>query len=115
MIEYIKKEEAIAAVCKGCNVQFSEEPCEPPDCDIRNAIKSIPTADVAPKDEVTKNILDSFKAEIRNRIDVCDKFYKDSEDDYYRGNSDAYFTTINILEHIVTKYFWRVDRENNQR
>lgn len=45
-MSYIEREKVISAVCFGCNQQFSEEPCEPPECSIRQAINSIPTADV---------------------------------------------------------------------
>lgn len=45
MAEYIKREDAISAVCFGCNQQFSDEPCEPSDCSIRQAIMATPTAD----------------------------------------------------------------------
>ena len=46
MSRYIEKEKVISAVCFGCNQQFSDEPCEPSECSIRQAINSIPTADV---------------------------------------------------------------------
>ena len=46
MGEYIKREDAISAVCSGCNLEFSERHCEPPDCEIRHAINAVPTADV---------------------------------------------------------------------
>lgn len=48
MDEYIKREDAISAVCFGCNLEFSERPCEPPDCEIRHAINAVPAADVVP-------------------------------------------------------------------
>lgn len=40
------------AVCKGCNEEFSEEPCEPGFCMIRSAIEDVPTLtldDLRPK------------------------------------------------------------------
>lgn len=46
MDEYIKREDAISATCSGCNLEFSERHCEPPDCEIRHAINAVPTADV---------------------------------------------------------------------
>lgn len=46
MDEYIKREDVISAMCFGCNQQFSDEPCEPTECDLRQAIKAVPTADV---------------------------------------------------------------------
>mgnify|MGYP006864375373 CR=1 FL=1 len=48
MDEYIKREDAISAVCSGCNLEFSDRACEPPDCEIRHAINAVPTADVVP-------------------------------------------------------------------
>lgn len=52
MDEYITRNNAISAVCLGCNQQFSDEPCEPSDCTIRRSIMALPTADVAPRAEV---------------------------------------------------------------
>ena len=46
MDEYIKREDAISAVCFGCNLEFSDRHCEPPDCEIRHAINAVPSADV---------------------------------------------------------------------
>ena len=47
MDEYITRNNAISAVCFGCNQQFSDEPCEPSECSIRQSIMALPTADVA--------------------------------------------------------------------
>ncbi len=52
MDEYIKRKDAISAICFGCNQEFSDEPCEPKECYIRQAISNTPTADVVPKSEV---------------------------------------------------------------
>ena len=46
MAEYINKFEMRSAVCRGCNEEFSDEPCEPSCCHILQEIKRIPTADV---------------------------------------------------------------------
>jgi hypothetical protein len=46
MDEYIKREDVISAMCFGCNQQFSDEPCEPNECALRQAIKAVSTADV---------------------------------------------------------------------
>lgn len=46
MDEYIKREDAISAVCFGCNLEFSDSHCEPSDCEIRHAINAVPAADV---------------------------------------------------------------------
>ena len=48
MDEYIKREDAISATCFGCNLEFFDRACEPPDCEIRSAINAIPAADVVP-------------------------------------------------------------------
>lgn len=48
MDEYIKREDAVSAICFGCNLEFFDRPCEPPDCEIRHAIEAIRAADVAP-------------------------------------------------------------------
>lgn len=52
MEEYITRNNAISAVCFGCNQEFSDEPCEPDACAIRQSIEALPTADVVPKSEV---------------------------------------------------------------
>ena len=46
MSNYIKREDAIEAACMGCNDDFSNEPCEPSDCDITRKIMELPSADV---------------------------------------------------------------------
>ena len=46
MAEYITRNNAISAACFGCNQEFSDEPCEPDTCAIRQAIMALPTADV---------------------------------------------------------------------
>ena len=48
MDEYISKEAALKKLCYKCNNELSEEPCEPSDCFILEAIRSLPAADVAP-------------------------------------------------------------------
>lgn len=61
MDEYIKRDDAIKALCAGCNDRFSDEPCEPSDCEMRNAINSIRTADVAPRAEVAREIFEEIE------------------------------------------------------
>lgn len=46
MDDYIKRKDAIEAACMGCNDDFSNEPCEPSDCDITRKIMELPSADV---------------------------------------------------------------------
>ena len=60
MDEFIKRKDAISAICFGCNQEFSDEPCEPKECYIRQAISNTPAADVVPKSEV-----DRLETEIR--------------------------------------------------
>ena len=60
MDEYITRNNVISAVCFGCNQEFSDEPCEPSECAIRQSIMALPTADVVPRAEV-----EMLQAEIR--------------------------------------------------
>lgn len=46
MTEYIERMSAIATACKGCNKEFSNEPCEPSECHIQQGLFHIPAADV---------------------------------------------------------------------
>lgn len=62
MDEYITRNNAISAVCFGCNQQFSDEPCEPSDCTIRQSIMALPTADVVPREEVAREIFEMIWA-----------------------------------------------------
>lgn len=47
-MSYIEREAAKKAVCEGCNAEYGEEPCEPSDCAVMQALRSIPAADVRP-------------------------------------------------------------------
>ena len=44
--EYIERMTAISAACKGCNKEFTNEPCEPAECHIQQGLFAIPAADV---------------------------------------------------------------------
>ena len=46
MAEYIERKRAIAVACKGCNKEFSNEPCEPSECYIQQGLFNIAAADV---------------------------------------------------------------------
>ena len=46
--EYIERDALIKRLCERCNEEMSESPCEPSDCCVREVIKTIPAADVAP-------------------------------------------------------------------
>ena len=48
MKEYITKNRARQFVCGHCNEVYSEEPCEPSDCDWMAFIDKEPAADVVP-------------------------------------------------------------------
>ena len=48
MSDYISREAAVEAACRGCNEQFGEEPCEPNECCLLFAVKTLPVADVRP-------------------------------------------------------------------
>ena len=46
MAEYIERMSAIATACKGCNKQFSNEPCEPSECYIQQGLFNVTAVDV---------------------------------------------------------------------
>lgn len=46
MSDYISRQAAIEEMCKGCNIEFFDEGCEPRDCEIRNRLQNITAADV---------------------------------------------------------------------
>ena len=46
MTEYIERMTAISEACKGCNEEFSDEPCEPSECRLQQRLFAIPAADV---------------------------------------------------------------------
>ena len=46
--EYIERDALIKRLCKRCNEEMSESPCEPSDCFVREVIKTIPAAAVSP-------------------------------------------------------------------
>lgn len=45
MGEYISRKAALKKLCYKCNNELSEEPCEPSDCFILEAIRSLPAID----------------------------------------------------------------------
>ena len=66
MAEYIERMSAIATACKGCNKEFSNEPCEPSECYIQQGLFTIPATDVV---EVVR--CRDCKAFVRNsRVDT---------------------------------------------
>jgi len=81
MDEYITRNNVISAVCFGCNQEFSDEPCEPSQCAIRQSIMALPTADVVPKSEV-----EDYK---HNWQKIHDSYNADCLEHYNKGQQDA--------------------------
>ena len=52
MAQYYERETLLKAICRGCNEEFSDAPCEPSECLLLREIQILPTADVVPKSEV---------------------------------------------------------------
>ena len=48
MAKYIEIEAALQSACKGCNIEFDDQPCEPCDCYIREKLLAVPTIDAVP-------------------------------------------------------------------
>ena len=48
MAEYIERKATLKVLCRKCNNEFSDEPCELPDCFILEAVKSLPSIDAVP-------------------------------------------------------------------
>ena len=46
MSDYISRQAAIDETCKGCNIEFPNEGCEPSDCEIKKRLINIHAADV---------------------------------------------------------------------
>lgn len=48
MAKYIEIEAALQSACKGCNIEFDDQSCEPCDCYIREKLLAVPTIDAVP-------------------------------------------------------------------
>lgn len=48
MTDYISREMTIDAICRLCNANFEEDPCEPSECEMMLLLRKIPAADVRP-------------------------------------------------------------------
>ena len=48
MAKYIELESALQSACKGCNIEFDDQPCEPCDCYIRKKLLAVPAIDAVP-------------------------------------------------------------------
>lgn len=124
MDEYITRNNAISAVCLGCNQQFSDEPCEPSDCTIRRSIMALPAADVAPRAEVDlyKKLNEELEDELastydkleNSRVEVAREIFEEIEkilnDSTIVSSSDGgrpYFNITNFrygIFRLKTKY-----------
>lgn len=49
MTDYISREMTIDAICRLCNANFEEDPCEPSECEMMSLLRKIPAADVRPR------------------------------------------------------------------
>ena len=65
--EYIEREKAIGIMCDGCNIEFSDEPCEPNDCRLYRGIREMPAADVV-------EVVRCKNCEHLTKKGICDKF-----------------------------------------
>lgn len=61
MARYYESEALLKTICRGCNEEFSDAPCEPSACLLLREIKSLPTADVVPKSEVAREIFEEIE------------------------------------------------------
>ena len=107
MDEYITRNNAISAACFGCNQQFSDKPCEPSECTIRQSIMALPTADVAPKSEVEKLHEVIFKKE-----DLMQKIAKE-RNDYYDELQYAKQEVAREIFEEIDSFFARYDNDKN--
>lgn len=48
MTDYISREMTIDAICRLCNANFEEDPCEQSECEMMSLLRKIPAADVRP-------------------------------------------------------------------
>ncbi|MBE6547834.1 MAG: hypothetical protein E7667_03005 [Ruminococcaceae bacterium] len=69
MARYYEEQTVLNAVCRGCNEEFSDEPCEPSDCLLLREIKNLSTADVVPTSEVAREIFEEIENLSVNTVD----------------------------------------------
>ena len=98
MDEYITRNNAISAVCFGCNQEFSDEPCEPDACAIRQSIMALPTADVVPKSEVERLQIEIKALKIAN-----EKMYSAIEE-----------TKAEVVKEIISIIERRIEQNNDR-
>jgi len=96
MDEYITRNNVISAVCFGCNQEFSDEPCEPDACAIRQSIKAIPTDDVVPKSEA-----EEYK---HNWQKIHDSYTADCLEHYNKGRSEVAMEIFSEIEELAKIY-----------
>ena len=97
MGEYITKNNALSAICFGCNIEFSDEPCEPCSCKIRESIMALPAADVAPKSEVD---------ELKGELAIAERHEKDARALF----KDAVIQLQNARAEIAKEIFAEIDK-----
>ena len=56
------------------------------------------------KQQVAREIIETFRTEIRAEIERNEKLFAEDEDDFYEGRNDAYRTAINCLAELKKKY-----------
>lgn len=76
MAKYIEIEAALQSACKGCNIEFDDQPCEPCDCYIREKLLAVPTIDAVP-------VVRCRECKHRETVDcpMCHEEYHFDEDD----------------------------------
>ena len=55
--------------------------------------------------DVAREIFEAFEGEMRSLIEVCNDLYNDSDDGYYVGKGDAFFTAIIHLDELIKKKY----------
>ena len=77
MADYISREAAMKACCDGCNSQFEDDPCEPSECIILHALRSIPAAfedaQIAPCPILDVVPADKFRALVEKLKSMAEK------------------------------------------
>lgn len=63
MTDYISREMTIDAICRLCNANFEEDPCEQSECEMMSLLRKIPAADVRPVKwiPVTERLPEEYK------------------------------------------------------
>ena len=107
MARYYEGESLRRAICRGCNEEFSDAPCEPSGCLLLREIQNLPTADVAPKSEVAIEVIDEAIRAVFLKTDM--KIYntidgKPLGDCVAFGRQQAMYDVITLLSELKKKY-----------